>query len=57
MELHTEKIGNVTLVTPMVKRIDAFTSTSFKGSIGDLIINGDKLLLLKLNALELSALG
>jgi anti-sigma B factor antagonist len=52
MELETAKEDEILFITPTAKRIDASTSTAFKGKMVDLIVQGEKLFILKMDKLE-----
>ncbi|HOK06594.1 MAG TPA: STAS domain-containing protein [Syntrophales bacterium] len=52
MRMEEVKIGNVTVVKPMERRLDAATAVSFKSRMADLINAGERLIVLDLTEVE-----
>lgn len=52
MDFETRKENSILIVKPLEKRIDASTSTAFKGEMSDLISKGDKFFVLNLAKVE-----
>lgn len=52
MEMKTSKTDDILIVQPMVKRIDAVTATDFKGTMVDLINNGNMKIVLDLSNVD-----
>lgn len=52
MELETKKENPIFYIKPLAKRIDASSSTLFKGQVNDLIAKGENLIVLNLAQVE-----
>jgi anti-sigma B factor antagonist len=52
MQIHDKKIGEILVVKPLEKRIDASVSTGFKSIMIDWINNGNKRIVLDLSEVE-----
>lgn len=52
MELETRKENEIIYIKPLVKRIDASSSTVFKAQITDFIVQGEMLIVLNLGSVE-----
>jgi anti-sigma B factor antagonist len=52
MQIEDRKIGNVLVVKPLEKRIDAFSATAFKGKMIDWITGGSNRIVLDLSEVD-----
>jgi anti-sigma B factor antagonist len=52
MQIQDKKVGNILILKPSEKRIDASVATDFKGKIIDLINAGNKKIVLNLDGVD-----
>lgn len=52
MQIQSKKVGNILILKPSEKRIDASVATNFKGKIIDLINAGNKRIVLNLDGVD-----
>jgi anti-sigma B factor antagonist len=52
MQLQQKKTGDVLLVKPLEKRIDAATAAEFKDKMSDWIVSGNRLIVLNLSEVD-----